>query len=186
MIKRFSALDNNYKKSKFNFDEKNSLKFTEVNDLLLYQVSVWTNTLNSVGSKISKNLGLENYPGPNKVSSNNKFAMLRTEPLKWWVFGSKINGLSEEEGNILDLSHSRTCLSISGEKSSIFLNRFLSLDLRDKYFTGNSVASTTFHHVGVTLWNSENDYKIFIPRAFALSLWEIFLETATQFNYEVN
>ena len=43
-----------------------------MNDLLLYQVSVWTNTLNSVGSKISKNLGLENYPGPNKVSSNNK------------------------------------------------------------------------------------------------------------------
>ena len=32
---------------------------------------------------------------------------------------------------------------------------------------------------------SDVGYHLFIPRGFALSLWEIFLETASQFGYEI-
>ena len=111
--------------------------------------------------------------------------MLRIEPLKWWIIGSKIEALSAEEGSILDLSHSRTHLRISGNDSISFLNRNLPIDLRETSFPLNSVASTVFHHCSVTLWRSKKGYELFLPRAFALSLWEVLLETAAQFEYAI-
>ncbi|MCS5599280.1 MAG: hypothetical protein NZ707_05940, partial [Rhodospirillales bacterium] len=65
------------------------------------------------------------------------------------------------------------------------LNRHLPIDLREKYFPVNSVASSAIHHVSVKLWRSDTGYHLFIPRGFALSLWAIFLETASQFGYEI-
>jgi len=48
-----------------------------------------------------------------------------------------------------------------------------------------SVASSVTHHVGVTLWRSQDGYELFIPRGFALSLWEGFVESAQQFGVEI-
>ena len=111
--------------------------------------------------------------------------MLRVEPLKWWVIGKEISNLTVEEGSILDLSHSRTQVRISGKDSISLLNRHLPIDLRELSFPINSVASTAFHHANVTLWRSKNGYELFLPRAFALSLWEVLLESAAQFGYEI-
>ena len=49
----------------------------------------------------------------------------------------------------------------------------------------HSVASTAFHHVGVTLWRSVEGYELFLPRGFAVSLWQGLLESAEQFGVEV-
>ena len=32
---------------------------------------------------------------------------------------------------------------------------------------------------------TQKEFKLFIPRGFALSIWEILLETASQFGYEI-
>jgi sarcosine oxidase gamma subunit len=45
--------------------------------------------------------------------------------------------------------------------------------------------STAFHHVGITLWCSDDGFELFIPRGFALSLWEVLAETAAQFGAEI-
>ena len=101
------------------------------------------------------------------------------------ALGSDIPLLSTEDGTTLDLSHSFTQIEISGLKSIEFLNRFLPLDLREKSFPVNTVASSAVHHVSVKLWRSKETYNLFIPRGFALSLWELFLESASQFGYEI-
>ena len=57
-----------------------------------------------------------------------------------------------------------------------------------KYFNSfpiNSVASSAIHHVSIKIWRTDQGYRLFIPRGFALSIWEILLETASQFGYEV-
>ena len=49
-----------------------------------------------------------------------------------------------------------------------------------------SSASSSIHHVSVKLLNiSNNNYFLFIPRGFGLSIWEVLLETAKQFGYEI-
>ena len=62
---------------------------------------------------------------------------------------------------------------------------FEKLDLRDKSFPVNSIASSTIHHVSVKIWRKDSGYRLFITRGFALSIWEILLETACQFGYEI-
>ena len=45
--------------------------------------------------------------------------------------------------------------------------------------------SKTFGKTFKIILSKENAISLFIPRGFALSLWEIFLETASQFGYEI-
>ena len=107
------------------------------------------------------------------------------EPLKWWLFNRGIE-ISEEIATTLDMSHAFTGIEIKGDSSKLFLNRHVPIDLRNKNFPDLSSASTAIHHVSVKLFKiSSNNYYLYIPRGFALSIWEILLETADQFGYEV-
>ena len=185
MAKRSSALESNYPVG-INADNNESrLQLSEIKNLQLTQVAAWPESINKVGSNIANHLNFSEYAPPNKAIVNNSVVMMRIEPLKWWIIGSDVPMLSSNEGTSLDLSHSLTHLEISGPSTSLFLNRHLPIDLREKYFPVNSVASSAIHHVSVKLWRSDSGYHLFIPRGFALSLWEIFLETASQFGYEI-
>ena len=112
-------------------------------------------------------------------------SLWRMEPLKWWLLGSTIN-LPENLGTSLELSHAFTSIKVGGETSEILLNRHLPLDLRLKNFPIHSSASSAIHHVSVKLFRiSDKEFNFFIPRGFALSIWEILLESASQFGYEI-
>ena len=185
MVKRISALNKYYQKGVFGKKDTTGVILSEIKNLILYQVAAWPETLNEVGTKLAKSLNLKEYPSVNKAVSSLHLAILRKEPLKWWIIGNKIEDFSSEEGNILDLSHSQTHIRISGDDSIALLNRHLPIDLRETSFPLSSVASTAFHHCSVTLWRSKNGYELFLPRAFALSLWEVLLESAAQFGYEI-
>ena len=107
------------------------------------------------------------------------------EPLKLWLLNREIE-ISEEIATTLDMSHAFTGIEIKGDSSTLFLNRHLPIDLRNNNFPDLSSASTAIHHVSVKLFKiSLNNYCLYIPRGFALSIWEILLETADQFGYEV-
>jgi heterotetrameric sarcosine oxidase gamma subunit len=94
--------------------------------------------------------------------------------------------IDRQFGTVLDLSHSRTWLRLSGDKAPRLLNHFLPIDLRESAFATGAVASTALHHVGVTLWREAGSYSLLIPRSFALSLWELVTETAQQYGVTVN
>ena len=185
MAKRSSALESNYPVGINAANNESRLQLSEIKNLQLTQVAAWPESINKVGSNIANHLNFSEYAPPNKAIVNNSVVMMRIEPLKWWIIGSDVPILSSNEGTSLDLSHSLTHLEISGPSASLFLNRHLPLDLREMHFPVNSVASSAIHHVSVKLWRSDTGYHLFIPRGFALSLWEIFLETASQFGYEI-
>ena len=185
MDKRVSALNKSYQKGVFGKKDIVGITLLEINNLILYQVATWPETLDEVGTKLAKSCNLKEYPSANKAVNNSHVTMLRKEPLKWWIIGNTIEDLSSEEGSIIDLSHSQTHIRISGKDSVTLLNRHLPIDLRETFFPLNSVASTAFHHCSVTLWRSVKGYELFLPRAFALSLWEILIESAAQFGYEI-
>ena len=185
MAKRSSALESNYPVGINAANNESRLQLSEIKNLQLTQVAAWPDSINKVGSNIANHLNFSEYAPPNKAIVNNSVVMMRIEPLKWWIIGSDVPMLSSNEGTSLDLSHSLTHLEISGLSAPLFLNRHLSIDLREKNFPVYSVASSSIHHVSVKLWRSDSGYHLFIPRGFALSLWEIFLETASQFGYEI-
>jgi heterotetrameric sarcosine oxidase gamma subunit len=189
MVERISALFGHYPKGRLGGDGDSSVTFCEVADLSLLQIAAWADSLGDVGARAAASIGADAAPGPGRVVSTPKGSLLRVEPLKWWLFGAGdvelSPALSAPEGSVLDLSHSRSHIRISGPQAALLLNRHLPLDLREDAFPVGSVASTAFHHTGVTLWKSEQGFELFMVRGFALSLWQLLLESGAQFNAEV-
>tara|TARA_Y100000590_G_C15609292_1_gene973193 strand:+ start:649 stop:1209 length:561 start_codon:yes stop_codon:yes gene_type:complete len=185
MVNRSSALDINYHIGKNPTNNLIGINFKKTENLNLSQVACWPNTVDKVGTLLAKHLDIPDYSRPNQVFSNKSKVLMRIEPLKWWLLKSDLPLLSTQDGTTLDLSHSYTQIVVSGTHSKIFLNRFLPIDLRKTSFPVNYCASSVIHHVSVKLWRSENEFNLFIPRGFAFSLWEIFLDTASQFGFEV-
>ena len=101
--------------------------------------------------------------------------------MKWWVIGKYKLDFQANSVAICDLSFSRICINISGDRASNLLNHFLPLDLRESHFSFGSSASSAIHHVGVTLWKKESGYDVFVPRSFAVSIWELLFETSLQY-----
>ena len=184
-LPRASALAGRYGIGKFGAGGEPGVILQELPDLVLHQVVAWPDTVDLVEKRVADAIGVERAPAPCRAVSSATGAALGVEPLKWWLYGVRAPDMDAEQGTTLDISHSRTRLRIAGPDAAEFLNRFLPLDLRESAFPVGSVASSVIHHVGVTLWRSSAGYEIFIPRGFALFLWQGFVEVAEQFGVEV-
>lgn len=185
MVERVSALAGHTDTGRFGTEGDPGVSLCDVGGLLLHQVATWPDTLSTVGKKAAQAAGVEAVPGPGRAAASNGTALLRVEPLKWWLIGAPPPELAPDHGATLDLSHSRTHVRLTGPQAAALLNRHLPLDLSEAAFPVGAVGSSAFHHVGVTLWRSAAGYELFLPRGFALSLWEMLLESAAQFGAEV-
>ena len=184
-IKRVSAFTSDYIRGRFATDGKIGVIFQEVPDLNLWQIAAWHDSLDKISLKTAEAIGIEMAPGPGRASIQGNQVLLRVEPLKFWFTGDTAPQISPRNGTILDLSHSRSHLRVSGPQAEILLNRYLPLDLRIQSFVPGAVATTAFHHVAITLWRAPSGFELFLPRSFALSLWELLRQGAAQFGYEV-
>ena len=82
---------------------------------------------------------------------------------------------------MLDMQDSRCWLRVGGGQAGTLLSHFLPLDMRSAAFPEGAVASTAFHHTGVTLWRDQDHFNLLIPRSSAQSLWELLCESAQQY-----
>lgn len=186
---RVSALAGNYRAGRFGNDADCGVTLREIPDLRLTQIAAWPDTVAHIAARAADCVGLAGdvAPGPCRAVTgpDGDTALLRVEPLKWWLLGAEAPALDADRGVTLDLSHSRTRVLAAGEQARTLLNRHLPLNLYDDACPVGTVMSTAFHHVGVTLWRSERGFELFLPRGFALSLWELLAESAAQFGYRV-
>ena len=182
---RHSALETLYKVRKYSTSAKKSLTFKEIKNIEITQIICWPEKIEELNNFLINNLNIKMIPSFNKGIVFENKSLWRMEPLKWWLFNKEIK-ISDQIATTLDISHAYTSIEIKGDNSTLFLNRHLPIDLRTKNFPNLSSASTAIHHVSVKLFKiSSNNYCLYIPRGFALSIWEILLETAGQFGYEV-
>ncbi len=185
MAKRISALTAHYSPGRYGEAGEAGVIFREVPALVLHQAAAWPETVDSIAAQLAEAAGAGAAPGPCLAVVGDRATLLRVEPLKWWIYGVAAPVLAPEQGATLDLSHSRTQVRVGGPRAADLLNRHLPIDLRDGSFPTGAVASTAFHHVGVTVWRSQQGFELFMPRGFALSLWQLLLESAAQFGVEV-
>jgi heterotetrameric sarcosine oxidase gamma subunit len=185
MLNRHSAIKQNYNVGKFPFNDEIGIFFSENYNLTIQQIAAWPEEILNVEKLFSDQVGIHQQIDFNQGEVMKNNSLWRMEPLKWWLLGSTIN-LPENLGTSLELSHAFTSIKVSGETSEILLNRHLPLDLRLENFPIHSSASSAIHHVSVKLFRlSAKEFNLFIPRGFALSIWEILLQSASQFGYEI-
>ena len=185
MVDRVSALAGHNAPGHQGDTANTGVVLREPPDLVLHQVAAWQDSIDEVGKALAKLIGAKSVAGPCSSVTGSKGSMLRIEPMKWWLVGVAAPEFDAEKAVTLDISHSRTRICVSGDNAAEFLNRHFPLDLREASFPQGSVASSATHHVGVTLWRSQDGYELFIPRGFALSLWEGFVESAQQFGVDI-
>ncbi|MBS1269523.1 MAG: hypothetical protein MAG794_00474 [Gammaproteobacteria bacterium] len=186
MADRISALDGHYNTGRFGEPGEIGVTLSEVRSLTLYQLAAWPDTIDAVAAKAAEMAGADAAPGPCAATLGSQGALLRIEPLKWWLYGAEARAIDPEQGTALELSHSRTHVRLAGPYARVCLNRLIPLDLRGQSCPVGAVASTAMHHVAVTLWRSNNGFELFLPRGFALSLWEMLFDTAVQFGVEIS
>ena len=185
MVDRISALAGHNQPGHQGDPAKTGVILSEPADLVLHQVAAWPESIDAVGKVLAKLIGAKTVAGPRSSVTGLKGSMLRIEPMKWWLLGVAAPEFDADRAVILDISHSRTRVCVSGDDAAEFLNRHFPLDLREASFPLGSVASSATHHVGVTLWRSEEGYELFMPRGFALSIWEGLVESAQQFGVDI-
>ncbi|HJP06902.1 MAG: sarcosine oxidase subunit gamma [Proteobacteria bacterium] len=185
MAERHSPLATHYARGLHGCPGEPGVRLLEVPELTLYQVATWPETLPQAGAFVAQCIGAGVAPASGETVIGTKGSALRVEPLKWWILDTPIPALPAETGATLDLSHSRSRIRVQGSEAATCLNRLAPIDLRDGSFAVGQVASSGIHHVGVTIWRSAAGYELFLPRGFALSLWEILTETAEQFGLEI-
>lgn len=185
MAERESALKGHYKTGRYGEAGEPGVTLVEVPIARLHQIAAWPDTIDAVGAKAAEAAGVGAAPGPRTAATGSGGTLLRIEPLKWWLYGVAAPDIDPQEGATLDLSHARTQVRATGPSVRECLNRLIPLDLRSESFPVDSAASTAMHHVGVTVWRSKDGYELFLPRGFAVSLWEVLFDTAAQFGVEV-
>ena len=189
MADPLSALQRCLKPGEYGQPEPVGITLSEITGFTLTQIAGWPDTLAAAGAAAAEMAGSDGAPGPGRAIHGKDGALLRIEPLKWWLIreteGGDAPALSGKIGAVLDLSSSRTWVRMTGPKAATLISHFLPLDLRPASFPDGAVASTAFHHVGVTLWRAEKAFNLLLPRSFAVSLWELLTESATQYGLEV-
>ena len=185
MLNRKSAITKKYNIGKYPFEDNIEIIFSENRNLIIQQIAAWPDEISNIEKFFSDQLGIQKNIDFNRGEILKNNSLWRMEPAKWWLLGDTIN-LPKNLGTSLELSHAFTSISIEGDKTDILLNRHLPLDLRLDNFPKNSSSSSAIHHFSVKLFRiSQKEFRLFIPRGFALSIWEILLETASQFGFEI-
>lgn len=103
------------------------------------------------------------------------------------AIGDRLRGaFTSGEAVVLDLSHSRTVLTIEGRRVREVLAKGVPVDLHTDTFTVGAAAQTVVDHVGVLIRGvGPERFEIYVPRSYARSFWHWIAGSAAEFGYIV-
>ncbi len=88
--------------------------------------------------------------------------------------------------SVIDQSHGRVVIRVSGPKSRAVLAKGTPVDLHPDHFSIGKSAMTQMTHIGVHLTRSgEDEFTLSVFRGFSESFWEWLTVSAAEFGYEV-
>ena len=187
-----SPLNFVHKVGKFGDNDKknqnNILKVSEINGLLIFQISQYKNSSFDV-SKIRLD-GLS-FPSSLKSTSNSNTRILWIGPNNWLVFSSVLELLEKEKNQfneadfaITDISHSRAIIELEGNLVNDVLKKGCPLDI-DSLKDGDC-ANSVYNGINITIdFISESPKKVRILglRSYGESLHHSITDACLEFGY---
>lgn len=120
--------------------------------------------------------------------------LIRTGPLSFWLVSTLGSdhvsaaraAIPEAIASIIDLSSSRTRLTVAGAAAADVLLKGIPIDLTPDRFPAGSVAVTGVHHTPILLHRTALDrFEIYAMRTFALTVLEWLTDAAMEFGYRL-
>jgi sarcosine oxidase subunit gamma len=189
---QLSVLNSIHQKGKFgnheNINENNLLKISEINNLIIFQIVQFKNSIIDSNNFIIDNL---NLPKPLKVTSNDATRILWMGPNNWLIVSSKLDLLDSESVKIdkmnfalTNLSNSKAIIEIEGDLTNEVLKKGcpLNIDAMKKDDCSNSI----FNSISVTLdIVSDNPKKtrLICSRSYGESFYHSITDASLEYGY---
>jgi sarcosine oxidase, subunit gamma len=115
------------------------------------------------------------------IADGSPCALRQAGPGIWYIVGDSPlspDGVAEKEAHLgrdamlIDQSHGRVRLELSGPGSARLLSTGTAVDLGSSRFERGSACETLFGHIGIHLTRTAAEsFEILVGRSFAMSLW---------------
>ncbi len=144
------------------------------------QVLAFKNQHSAVAGALSSAVGLEAATIPGVCNSDGTTQVAWNGPNQWMVVSEgdaaegllgKIQNAVGDKAGVVDQSHGRVGLRLSGENARIVIQKNCALDVHPRSFGPGSCALTTIAHIGALIIQVDNapTYDLFVNRSFARS-----------------
>lgn len=160
--------------------ECDGLSFVNRLNTTSVQVLALKNQHAAVASALSSAVGVEASTTPGVCNSDGSTQVVWNGPNQWMVIseGDAASGLLEkiqnavrDKAGVVDQSHGRVGLRLSGEHARTVVKKNCAVDVHPRSFGPGSCALTTIAHIGALLIQVDDapTYDMFVNRSFARS-----------------
>ena len=140
-------------------------------------------------------IGLD-LPRTPSTTLSDTHGLIWAGPDQWLLMARQRSGFSEllaslsADAAVSDQSHARATLRVSGARVREALAKGSMVDLHPSVFPVGAAALTSFAHVGVQLWRTEDGpdgaiFEILVARSMAGSFWSWFAASVAEFGCRV-
>jgi heterotetrameric sarcosine oxidase gamma subunit len=170
------------------------VRLGEVINTGLLHIGVYPGAAARVAAGASAVLGGPLPDSPVRTAAAGNHLIFRVAPDQYWVLGGGEPALEArlrtaipaDAGCVTSLDGARTRLFMQGPLARDLLGRLVSIDLHPTVFPVGGFAQTGIHHVaGLLLRANEDRYEFFAPCTFAAFTWEVLIDAARPFGYEI-
>ena len=150
------------------------------------EIALWSEKSNIAGI-----LGVSALPEPSRVVAGPGLVCLSTAPGRITVIaqqsglaGRLETGMILDEGTVVDHTHGRAGVRISGEPAATLMQKGVSFDI--SRFAPMSATNAGIHHIGATIIRLDDDrFDLFAMTSLANSLWDWATDAAVEYGWQV-
>jgi methylglutamate dehydrogenase subunit D len=182
MFNRTSAIGSDYKRGTFgNLSQGPSVHLSETHFGFLSEIATFANAAITIDTLVSETSARLDGSSAFKIAHNRWF-LAGTEALQREL-KAKIN---PSDASMIDLTHGRTSLMITGPKAEWVLSKLYPIDFSLAMFPIETGLSTTHHNIFTQIYRPyETTFDLFIFRSFARSFWHTLTRASEDNGYEV-
>lgn len=176
-----------------NFADGAGVRLIETRPGSIVQLAAWPGKEGTLLAAIRTATGLRLPDGPGAGASQGGRCAFGFAPGRFLAV-DQAEGLGEtlaaavaaETGTVLDLSHGRTGIRISGAKAEWVLSKFFPVDFSAAAFPLHAGRATAHHDVFAQVQRTgAQQFDLYVFRSFARSFWTALCHGAAEVGYEV-
>ncbi|MDR6632911.1 sarcosine oxidase subunit gamma [Phyllobacterium sp. 1468] len=165
----------------------------ERKNLSIIQVTAWPDTIPIVLTAIGSATGLvlQNKPALGRVAGEK--SVFGFAPGRYFVVSATPDlesrlrsAISPELGTMVDLTHGRTVIRISGPRSEWILSKLFAIDFSEHAFPIAYGRATLHHDIHANIQRIDDEtFDVYVFRTFARSFWQTLGHAAGEVGYRV-
>ena len=160
----------------------------------LLQISAFAQSIDEAGARLSEVAALK-LPAPNRYSGDAQKSLRATGAGIWQLAGdpatipdaASLRANIAGVGTVVDLSHARAVLQLSGRAAAKTLAKHCGLDLYSAAFPTGAATNTRFGHLGMTLARIDDapTFELMVFRGYAAFVFESLAASAAEFGLRI-